>query len=349
MTNRTSFAKVTSGNGLGNGYFNGVVNFMAKKHFFMLLDGTVSSDDDAGYFYDDNLSDVWDLDNSTAPIMADTLVFCEVLELFHDESVDTDIWTVAEPGVAAVTEAGTDYDSRITLSGYRNGSDADASITADQTNAIDLKLADSEWFIDYAGDVSGDPGDAGVVRIQLVDSSANVVTVKSHTMSNSTSPDLSRRLIRIAVDVSEEKAYVYDGITDETSVEIDISTLVGTNWWIRFLTDASTSESYSIMYVYSIGYIDTSSTGTVKYVSTAQSLTGNTGAIVKHGLSSSTFKLSMDAGANYTDMVDLEVNNMVSGSSTIINIEGDLETAVVTANTATAANYDTDSGVQILY
>lgn len=180
------------------------------------------------------------------------------------------------------------------------GTSGSAQATADQTNAFDLKAADCEVLVDCSLSSGSFNGGFTYAYLEVTDGS-NVVSL----WTNTGGANNFNGTMRLVVDVSANTIYRYDSITDTTSTAVDVSSLTGSNWWLRVEVNApeqagSGSGSASAA-IYSVGYAD-GTAGSKNYVSKTQTVSSTDTSFVKYylsGIASPEVDLSFDSGSNY--------------------------------------------------
>ena len=286
-------------------------------------DASRTLDDDQRYFTND-YSSIVDTGNTTCFYKND-VAFCDAMDYFLTGSVDGDIWSSTTGDSASVTETGGYLRLYINYSSGSGGSSS-VTATADQTNALDLKATDCEVVINMESDNSA--------SFVLYDSSANEVSLTGPAT-------LTRSTYRIVINNSTTTAYVYTSLEDTTPAVVDISSLVGTNIWLKFKmeTGAVFSTWTGTMKIHSIGYLD-GTAGSSAYQSASQTISSSSAICSRYVASSGIIvQLSTDAGSNYTTITTNTLVGTTAGTGLIVKSSATHETTLDVSATGRNIEY----------
>lgn len=321
----------------------GVSQFTTANLLAAVIDGITTTNQTN--LLNDPLTSTSNIDtgNTTAMYSADDDVyyFCSIFDEFDDASVDTNRWSSTTGGTGTVTETG----GYIQLS-HSLGVAGTATLLSDggagQTTPLDFKSfsGNSEFIFRYD---AINTGGSATVQMQLSDGTNHVTLVSAGT---GTTGDI----VRVVINKSGETVDVYKGDTTVTSDDVDISSLVGSNWYFRLNFSGDTSPASHIR-IHFLGYIDGTST-TSDVVTAAQTPSSNASLGICNSITSvgsfasGELAFSADNGSTYVTGNNREwIRTTVAGT----NCKYRFRNAHSTSPSATSKNIVTMSKYAFYY
>ena len=251
---------------------------------------------DAEGYYGTELSTIMDGGSSDVFYRENVICSYNYIDNVDDASIDPAKWTVSVTGDGAIgdcTETGIGVSGVLAVS--KHFTLGSGSVRASFT-AVDLKLADTEIIANVK--TSNGTGGSGIIGISDGAPGSNSVTLISGSPASNTP-------MRIVVNVATTTAYVYSDLDDTTPSVVDLSSLVGANWY--FYIYSSQGGGNGGGYAECKGIVVCNGTEVSKtYLSSVQTLGGSTKTqgMQKVGLkiqgSDPTVEVSFDNGSNYT-------------------------------------------------
>jgi len=256
----------------------------------------------------DVLSTYTNVDQTVSEIRDIPIFGAKVMDDFQDGTIDTNIWTA---GVSSSESNGWYNQSAVNTTLYS---------TADQVNALDLNSDNLTVLIGYDFTMSSGSGN---VSIQIVDESANAVTVVAHAYGSGTTG--TNKKLRIEMDATGDNAQVYGEFQGNgAGTPVDCSSLVGGDeWHIRVVATSTDAGDTSTMKLRFIRYLENAVT-TADMVTTIYDVgTEITNAILATSTdigsnAVGSFFLSADSGVNYEAVIPNEIHRFTNTGSMLI-------------------------------
>lgn len=242
-----------------------------------------------------------------------------IYDNYSNGSVDATLWTTA--GGGSVTEtANTKIGNSLT-------STSAITLTTDSTGASGIELkpvgTNTEFFVKVrcASESTSSVLQEGILKIR--DGSANEADLHVLFSGTNSLPHDVTSILRVVLTATQ--AIVY---TDrDTSSTVDISGLVGTDWFVRVYSNRGTSGANRnvVSEIFPLVYVNQStiSSSTIESVRTASNdnITVDTGFIsgddMGDGLGTSTIGISADNGSNFTTVTHKELETITNTGSTV--------------------------------
>lgn len=359
MAVQDELQKISDGDQLDDGYFNGVVNFAMKNQIVMALaQTTVPALDNFFYsrFYentetttiDDTNSDCCYADISATSTNSGGAWFCTQYDQFDDASFSAVNWTSstsAGPGgtaISSVTESGISVDIHASQS---DAGTSTTSITSDGSTGLDMRGQDGEiFFFARRYNLQGGP-DASSYTLSRV--RIGTTTIHDEQVNNNGANLDTTADYRLVFNNSAETVDLYKDGTKIASA-IDISSEA--NWYFSLLVESHAQSSSGAMrthwVVYSVGYVKDGDSNSVNFVTDGETASASSNAMIAKITTdggTSTITGSCNGGSNYSSLTDSELGNIgTAGTGIKLKVT---QTVPSITNTTTNIKKLTDYGV----